>query len=649
MPQEAAMPVSPLFIPLRIRSLALKNRIIMPGMVTNHAAPNGEVTEKLIRYHAERARGGVALNIVEASYVARDGNSFDFGLSVADDAMLPGLTRLARAVHEEGGKIAIQLQHGGRCASPERSGLPRLLVSLVPDLATSEQSRIIDRDDIRRLTRAWAEAAVRARRAGFDAVELHAAHGYLPGQFLSPLTNTRNDEYGGSPENRRRFLLEILDAMRAALGEDFPILVRLSVDECLPGGLTVEDFPPIARALVEHGADLLNVSIGVGESVEYIIPPSTVPEGWNAERAAAIREAVQSRVPVAVAGHIRTRKVAESILHAGQADLVVMGRALLADPWLPRKLEQGRDEDIVPCIGCNEGCTGMLNKRRPISCAMNPRAGNEGDFSPARAGSPKLIAIVGGGPAGLEAARTAARGGHRVVLFEKTRQLGGMADVAALPPGKSALHRIRAYYEKILPALGVEIRLQTEAGTDTLRALGPDRVIVATGGLPVVPGFCASVPALVLARDVLTGTALQEGRVLLLGGGLVGAECAHFLAEQGREVTLVEMRDAIAADMEYKTRQFLLPRLERLGVRMLVNTEVLKLRADGAIVRTAWGAERDLSGFGAVVIALGYRPDTSLCAALDEAGMAFSPAGDCLRVGKIIDAIWGGFHLARRL
>ncbi len=649
MPQEAVMPVSPLFVPLHIRSLTLKNRIIMPGMVTNQAAPNGEATEKLIRYHAERARGGVALNIVEASYVTRDGNSFDFGLSVADDAMLPGLTRLARAVHAEGGKIAIQLQHGGRCAKPECSGLPRRIVSLAPDLATSEHAVILAQHDIRALIRAWTEAALRVRRAGFDAVELHAAHGYLPGQFLSPLTNRRNDEYGGSPENRRRFLLEILDSMRAALGEDFPILVRLSVDECLPGGLTVKDFPPIARALAEHGADLINVSIGVGESVEYIIPPCSVPEGWNAERASVIRTAVQGRVPVAVAGHIRTRKVAEAILNTGQADLVVMGRALIADPFLPRKLEEGRDEDVVPCIGCNEGCTGMLNKRRPISCAMNPRAGNEGDYPAAPASQTLHVVVAGGGPAGMEAALNAARKGHKVVLLEKSSRLGGQTNVAALPPGKGTLDRIRKYYDRALSALKVDVRLNTEATPEAVRALAPDHVIVATGALPLIPRFCAGVPGLLPAQDVLEGAPLPEGCILLLGGGLVGAECAHFLAEQGRDVTIVELRDAIAADMEYKTRQFLLPRLEKLGVHILVNTEVLELREGVAVIRSQWGTRRELSGFSAFVAALGYRPDTALCAALEEAGIPFTSAGDCFRVGKIIDAVREGFRQTEKL
>ena len=363
------MTSSVLFTPVGINRMTLKNRIVMPAMASYHAAVNGEATEKLIRYHEERAKGGVGMNIVEATYVARSGNSFDLGLGISDDFMIKGLSKLTDAVHRHDGKIAIQLQHGGRFGNPPTSGCPRLLVSMIPGLAPTENARVMDADDIEGMVEAYIQAARRAVEAGFDAVEIHGAHGYLINQFMSPLTNLREDAYGGSFENRMRFPLEVLRAVRKQVGPDFPILFRYSMEEFMPGGIDMEQAVRIAKVMADNGVDMLNVSIGIGESVEYIIPPASVPDGWNADRAAAIKRAVGSRIPVAVVGRICNRKAAENIIASGKADLVAMGRALLADPFLPAKLAEGRDDEILTCIGCNEGCTGMLNECRPISCA----------------------------------------------------------------------------------------------------------------------------------------------------------------------------------------------------------------------------------------------------------------------------------------
>ena len=638
-----------LFTPIAINGLTLSNRIIMPGMVTQHAAVNGEVTEKLIHYHAARARGGVGLNIVEATSIEESGNSFTRGLSIAHDGTLRGLGRLASAVHRHGGRIAIQLQHGGRCADPSVSGRPRRLVSLVPGLAPSENALVLSAGEIGDLVEAYALAARRAMDAGFDAVELHGAHGYLISQFLSPMTNRREDGYGGSEEKRLRFPLEVLRAVRAEVGPGTPVLFRLSVEEYMPGGLELDESVRIARVLADNGADMLNVSIGIGESVEYIIPPASVPDGWNADRAAAVRRGVDARVPVAVAGRIYNRDIAESILSAGKADLVAMGRALLADPDLPLKLAEGRDGEVRTCVACNEGCTGMLGEGRPVSCALNPRTGYEADYPPVRAAVSKCIVVVGGGPAGCEAACVAAERGHRVVLFERRDRLGGLANVAALPPRKAVFGTLGRYFTATLPRLGVDVRLNAEAALSDIQALRPDHVLLATGGVPIVPRFCAGAPDLALAQDILSGTAQAGQRVLLIGGGLVGAETAEFLAEQGKSVTMLELRGSVAQDMEYKTRQMLMPRLRELGVAMLVDTEVLELCGDGAAVRTPWCARSELHGFDTRVIALGYRPEPALCAELAAAGIPFTRLGDGLKVGKIINAVWQAFQTAYAL
>lgn len=390
------MTSSVLFTPLGINRMTLKNRIVMPAMASYHAAVNGEATEKLIRYHEERAKGGVGMNIVEATYVARSGNSFDLGLGISDDFMIKGLSKLTDAEHRHDGKIAIQLQHGGRFGNPPTSGCPRLLVSMIPGLAPTENARVMDADD----TKAWSRRMYRPPAApwkpGFDAVEIHGAHGYLINQFMSPLTNLREDAYGGSFENRMRFPLEVLRAVRKQVGPDFPILFRYSMEEFMPGGIDIEQAVRIAKVMADNGVDMLNVSIGIGESVEYIIPPASVPDGWNADRAAgdqAGRRLPHTRSPW-WAGSATARPPKTSSLPA--RPIWWPWPALLADPFLPAKLAEGRDDEILTCIGCNEGCTGMLNECRPISCALNPRTGYEDDYPMTQADAPKAVVVIGG-------------------------------------------------------------------------------------------------------------------------------------------------------------------------------------------------------------------------------------------------------------
>lgn len=634
--------------PMNIHTLTVRNRFVLPGMVTDMAVDGGYVTERLLSYYEERAKGGVGLVIVEATSIDVSGKTFLHGLDISDDRFIPGLRLLAKRVHSHGAAVAIQLQHGGGRAHPEYSHMPRRVMGVIPGVFEPDNAITLDEAEFARLADAWAKAALRAKAAGFDAVEIHGAHGYLINQFMSPLTNLREDAYGGSFENRMRFPLEVLRAVRKQVGPDFPILFRYSMEEFMPGGIDMEQAVRIAKVMADNGVDMLNVSIGIGESVEYIIPPASVPDGWNADRAAAIKRAVGSRIPVAVVGRICNRKTAENIIASGKADLVAMGRALLADPFLPAKLAEGRDDEILTCIGCNEGCTGMLNECRPISCALNPRTGYEDDYPMTQADAPKAVVVIGGGPAGCEAALTAAQRGHKVVLFEATSTLGGLANIAALPPGKGVFATLGTYFSAMLPRAGVDVRLNTKADADAVRALHPDHVIVATGGTPIVPRFCADSPV-VLAQDILTGAAQAGSRVLVIGGGLVGSETAEFLADKGREVTVVELRDGIALDMEYKTRQMLMPKLAALGVVCLTETEVLEIGCNGNVkVKTPY-LEKELSGFDTVVVALGYRPDAALCADLAAADIDFVQVGDCKKVGKIINGVWEAFQLAYRI
>ncbi len=641
---------SPIFSPIRINTLELPNRIVLPAMVTNYAARNGEVTDRLIRYHVERAAGGCGVNILEATCVERSGLSFARGVLIDNDAMIPGLKRLTDAVHAVGGHMAVQLQHGGRCALPMFSGQQRLLVSQIPGVTSDEESRELTEEDILHIIQAYADAADRAQKAGFDAVELHGAHGYLILQFLSPRTNRRQDAWGGTPEKRLRFALEVLKAVRKRVGDDFPILFRLSVDELIDGGLTLDMACSAAAALADAGIDAVNVTVACPETNQFVTAPACIPMGWNADRAAAVKKAVGGRIPVIVVGRIHDRATAENILNSGKADMLAVGRGQIADPAFAAKLKSGDDDAITPCMSCNDGCIGFTSRGECVTCAVNPRAGHEILWPKIPAAASKKVLVVGAGPAGMTAAVTAAERGHRVTLAEKADRLGGLLNIAMLPPHKEMYGKLIRSLEQRLNALHVDIRLSCDVSPAFIRQTNPDVIIAATGSVPVVPGFCRCAGSLVTAQQILHGDVQAGHSVIILGGGLVGCETAEFLAEKGHKVTILELRDALAPDLETRARRLLLPRLKELGVNALLQTEIVNIDGEGRItVRDRFRCERQLPFFDSTVLALGYRSDQSSHPMLEASGVPVIYVGDSIRAGKVITAVRDGFEAAYRL
>ena len=641
------MPTISVISPLTIRRTTFRNRIIMPSMVTNYAGRNGEVSEKLIRYHEARALGGVGLNMLEATSVHDSGRSYFPGVSIASDDYIRGLSHLTDAVHKAGGLAGVQLHHAGRLVRPDASGQAIPLVSFVPGRTAYDNSRVLDTEDIYMLIDAYAEAARRAREAGFDVIEIHGAHGYLIAQFMSPLFNQRTDEFGGSYEGRMRFPLEVIRRVRETAGDDMVLFFRLSSEELLPGGIDVDLSCRIACDVAEAGIDLVHVSAGLAETNEFTGPPPCLPEGWNAGNAGRIRAALDGRALVSVAGRILTRSTADRILNAGQADMVTMGRALIADPDLPVKLAEGRDEDILPCVGCNEGCNGRLGQRKPVECAVNPRTGREGIMLMTPARTAKNVIVVGAGPAGMEAAVTAAKRGHKVTLFEKEQEPGGLLNVADLPPHKEVLTRLKNWYVHELKKAGVTLVTDHAVSTQELIDLHADAVLVATGSRAARPGFAAEAlasGAAVTAEDALRNTP-SGNHVLILGGGLVGCETAEKLALQGKSVTILELRAELAPDMHPRARKFLLKSLREHGARFLLNTQVVAMERNGIVsVRDSYGNERVLPPYDSIILALGYKSDNTLCRELAAADLPFIPLGDCVKPGKIMDAI----HAARQ-
>lgn len=642
-------PYKLLFSPLSINSQTLPNRIVMPAMGTNLADRQGRVTPDLIAHYAARARGGAGLIVVEGTAIHSSGRGFPFQLSADRDELIPGLAELAGAVKEAGATVLLQLHHGGRNTDPRVSGRP----PLGPSALRSPVGRVIPEamslDQIELMVEAYGRAAERALEAGFDGVELHGAHEYLIHQFLSPYCNHRQDRYGGDEEGRLRFPLEVISRIRRRLGGGL-LSFRLNGADYVSGGLTVAQTGRIAQALEEAGADLISVTAGLYETPHKLIPPLDTPLGTHLDLAAEIRAGVS--VPVIGVGRIIDPAQAELALKWGRADLVALGRALLADPAWPSKARTGDWRAIRSCVGCNQGCIDHMFGDKPVTCLYRPRTGHELELAPVRAGKPLRVVVVGAGPAGLEAARILDKMGHRVILLEKEGRIGGQVNLAGRPPGKEEFLRIIDYYSHCLERSRIDLRLSTEARAETILALRPGAVVVATGSVPLVPDLPGiSEPGILTAHQVLAGEAEVGRRVVILGGGNVGLETAHLLLSQGREVTIVEMDQQVGADLGPARRYLLMRRLREFKARRLVRCKIRRVHSDRvSYVRYLNDGRRthlELTGLDNLIIALGVRPLDRLALDLEEVDQPVHLIGDALSPGKILDATAEGARVAR--
>jgi len=646
-----------LFEPARIRKLDLKNRIVMPAMGTALADSSGGVTEAVVTYYAERARGGVGLIIVEGSLVRADGKEH-IQLALYDESLLPGLSRLTQAIKQHGAKCAIQLNHGGRMAPRRHIGTQPLAPSPVPHRG-GEVPHELTVEEIRALVKAYVDAAGRMKRAGFDAVEVHGAHGHLVGQFLSALTNKRRDAYGGDPESRARFAREICLAIREEVGPEYPILFRLSVEEGIKGGITARESQGLVRLLVKNGVDAIDTSSGYKASSEegYIaqqLPsaraPGSFPRGFMIDMAQAMKQVVS--VPVIGVGRINDPRLADRFIREGKADLIAMGRALIADPELPNKAAQGRFDEIRTCIACNT--CGLELWRAHIACAVNPRAGYEDDLNFARVSSRKTVVVVGGGPAGMEAARVAALRGHQVTLLEKNDYLGGNLVAASAPLFKSEISELRRYLTGQMARLAVKVEMGREANERAVLQEKPDAVVLATGGRPLLPRIPgATRESCCMAVNVLRGDTEVGGNVVVVGAGMVGCETAAFLAQKGKKVTLVTRRtsdfgpsEGLAPDMETLMRRWFFYDLwPKLDIEIVARAAYSEVTEKGLVVRDQEGAARLVEG-DSIVFALGMVPNNELETGLRGKVPVLHMAGDCVRARRIIEAVHEGARVA---
>ena len=628
----------------KIGSLELKNRIVMTSMVVNYATEDGAVTEQYKDYLKERAKGGVGLIIVEATYVHPWGKGFPNNLGIDKDSLISGLKELTKVVHDGGAKIAMQLYHAGRQTSSPVIGCEPLAPSPIPTPG-GEVPKEATIEQIQELIEAFGEGARRAKEAGFDAVEIHGTHGYIVNEFLSPYSNKREDEYGKNFEGRLRFALEILQRVKEKVGTFFPVIYKLNGDEFVEGGLTLEVTKKIAQRLEEAGADAFHVTQGVYESVYYAIQPMAMPRGCMVYLAEGVKKVVN--VPVITTGRINHPELAEEIIEKGKADFVGMGRAHLADAELPNKTLRGEIDDIRVCIACNQKCIGQLLAGDVVGCTLNARMSREREFPMNRVDKSKKVLVVGAGPAGLEAARVAALKGHRVDLYEKEEKIGGQVNLIFLTPGREEFKEAILYYEHQIPKLGINLVLNHPLSAKEIIDMSPEVVIFATGATPSfpdIPGIDS--PQVVTAWDVIKGKCALGEKIVVLGGGSVGVSTADFLREKGKKVIIIEMLEDIALDMEPLTRMLFMKKLTfDSKVKIWANTKVTKISPEGVIVERGW-EKIVLKNIDNVVLALGAKSNSDLADDLKEKLSCYHLVGDAKKPRKVTEAIEEGFEVA---
>lgn len=632
-----------LLSPIKIRGLELKNRIILPAMGTRMASEKGEITDRLIAYHAARAKGGCGLNIVEVAAVHRPSSPAHF-VWICEDSLIEGHKKLTDAIHENGGKAGIQLWQGGLAVSMD----PSAQILLPSDMNLGQYTIPgITLEQIKEVVFCYGQAARRAVEAGYDCIEFHLAHNYLPHSFLNGGLNHRTDEYGGSFENRCRFPLEVIDAIRNNIPEDMPLFIRIDAhDDFLEKGLTIEEVIDFCNIAKNHGVDVLDVSRGniLTAATIYEVPPIDVPQGFNIENASRIRK--ETNMLTIGVGRINHEDFAEKLLAEDKVDMVVMGRAQLADPELVNKLKEGRTQDIIHCIGCDQGCydgfTDVVN-REFITCMRNPNIGHEAEHTFTKTENPKHVWIVGGGVGGMEAAKVLKELGHEPEIFEASDHLGGQFIIAGKAPGKKEMEDATIEMAKQTERI-CKIHLNTKVTPEMIEEKKPDHVIIATGALPIALRLDGEDQIHhVQANDVLMGKEKLSGYIAIIGGGLVGLEAADYLATQGCKVTVLEMKDKIGADLGSLRQIAVMMKMNQLKVELKPSSKVNSLSKEGVVLESGQTIPCEH-----VVYAVGSKSvdNSELCSMMDKLSIPYQIIGDAKAARRALNAIEEGYYAA---
>jgi len=613
----------------------------MAPVKTGYGTLDGEVTYLHQAYYRRRAEGEVGGIIVEPLYVDIAGKEHPRQLGISSFNHIRGLAQLVDTIHKNGVIAIAHLNHAGRVANPEVSGMMPEAPSEIACFNSGLSPVAMSAERIKRLVLAYAGAAKRAAEAGFDLIEIQFGHGYLISQFLSPVINLRRDEYGGSRENRQRFATEVLTAIRREIGEYPPLIARISASEQIDGGADISDAVNLADFLQRRGITAIHVASGsVCDSPAWYYQHMRLPPDKNLDWAGLIKMKVD--IPVIVAGRMGRPEDIRRALGRKIVDAVALGRPLIADPDLPRKMRQNRDEDIIQCGACLQGCLARVKSGDGLGCIINPEVGHESEqFKKPR--QPKKVVVVGGGPAGIQAALTAAQRGHEVVLFDRN-QLGGQFNLSYIPPGKMMMRRpLDSLIHKITNST-VKLHLSKKAELQDILSEKPDIVIIATGAVPIDP----SIPGLtnfLSAEDVLTERKSVGKKVLIVGGGMVGLECAEFLAARNHRVTIVELLDDVARDMMQLTKTMTMTALMQAGVDIKTGTRISRFAGGRAFAQNG-GREIPLGNYDSVVVAVGMRSLNELGPLLNEMNIEVKVIGDARQPRQIHDAVRDGFEAA---
>ena len=633
-----------LLSPLTINGMTVKNRMVMCAMSSHMAPFSGETTQREIDYYEARAAGGVGMIVVGAAFVDPLGSFGNGQLGLWKDELVDGAARLAEAIKRHDCKASIQIHHAGRQTSRALCGGHPVAPSAIALPGNPEPPRELSGVETKMLVEQFGQTARRAKQAGFDAIELHFAHGYLPGQFLSRLSNQRIDEYGGDFDHRARFMREILARVRDEVGEETVLSAKISGHEFTEGGLTLDDAKRICKCLEEMGLNYVTISSGYYPYVR-IVPNMVYPEALNVPLAAEIKGVLD--IPVMTQGRIHHPDLAEDILQAGQIDLVGLGRPLIADPEFPNKVKEGRIDEIVRCLSCNKGCHDRYREDRSVACLINPQAGREATTKIQPAGKKKKVMVIGAGPGGMEAARVATRRGHEVEVYERHDIIGGRVRLAWEPPTKDNYRFIVDRFDKAIDQLDIKVHFNTEVTPELVEEKAPDAVIVATGAenaYPPIPGLREHG---ISADDILSGKDIS-GRTVVVGGGAVGCETAHYLAERGVPVVLVEMLPAIGMGLTSDGHHHLMEAFKTLDIVPLTSTTVLSI-VPGEVKVQRDNREEIIGDIENVVVACGATSNNQMVAELKKLISEVIVIGDAKEPRDALEAIHEGAAAARKL
>ena len=629
----------------KIGTLELRNRLIVPAMETEYSK-DGTINDRIANYWIERAKGGWALLTMEVAAVSRNGKGFPNSLTLFDDDCIEMYRKLTDEVHKYGAKMSIQLHHAGRQTLSYFIGGEQIVApSAIAHPMYGEVPRELSTEEVWGIIEDYGDAALRAKKAGFDTVEVHGGHGYLPVQFLSANTNKRVDEFGGDLEHRAKFTIEVIKNIKAKCGKDYPVCLRFSGDERLEDGLNIEDMMRVAPLFEAAGVDAFDVSTGAALTGHYIAGCMALRSGYNLYAAEAIKSVVN--VPVMAVCKMNEPNLIETSLAKGKADFVCIGRGSIADPLFPKKMEAGEIDEITPCISCCQKCLPIPGVPNEIgmSCLANPFVGREQEMEIKPVEKVKNILVAGAGPAGLQFAALAAKRGHKVTVYEKNLTVGGQFALAAVPPTKQQIANLIKHYYYTCRQNDVEFKLGCEVTKEVIDAAKPDAVVLATGSIPLVPNIEGIHGAnVVTALDILAGKAVAGNRVAVLGGGSVGVETADFLAESMRSVSVIEMREAVGIDEAPYPKIFLMERLQKYGVQCIANAKVCKIEPDAVVVERG-GKEERIEGFDTIVLAFGVRAYNPLKEQLEGTDYEVHTIGDAVKGRNAVDAISEGAKL----